>query len=79
MFNHGHTGEGWYKCDRCDNIRPMSMLVKQKGVRLCTDQCGPDNLDIERRQIEISLKRAQNQMEGADVRFLNETNGEEVW
>lgn len=46
--------EQWALCDRCQFNHPLSMLVRQKGLLLCTDHGCLDNLDVERRPYIIA-------------------------
>lgn len=64
------TGEQWQTCDRCGRLFPMSKLVKQKGLLVCTNRLTCfDDLTVERKDMEIeqALNTGVDQ-EGADTR-----------
>lgn len=60
-------GEQWRLCDRCGFNKPMSHLIRQKGLVVCTDTC-VDDLDVERRDRDVQRVLSTNTTEGADMR-----------
>lgn len=63
----------WDTCDRCGFLYPMSELVKQKGLLLCTrtNTCF-DDLTVERRPWVIEqVLGPQAEMEGSDLRVID--------
>lgn len=71
--NNNRKGEQWDFCDRCGFMFPMSQLVKQKGLLLCTrTQTCFDDLEIERRDIKImSILGEGVEQEGVDLRSID--------
>jgi predicted nucleic acid binding AN1-type Zn finger protein len=66
------VGEQWQTCDRCGFLYPMSKLVKQKGILICTYNKCFDNLDIDRRDLQIMQILGEGvQQEGADLRLVD--------
>ena len=62
--------EQWKLCDRCAFIHPLSLLVRQKGLLLCTDHGCLDNLDVERRSFIISRVVSQpGEFENEEVKL----------
>lgn len=62
----------WDTCQRCGFLFPMGMLVKQKGLLICTRPTCFDNLEVERRSqvIERTLSSGNDQ-EGVDLRAFD--------
>lgn len=71
-------GEQWDFCARCDFQYPESKFRFQKGLKLCP-QC-VDNLDVERRDAQISQILGHDHQENTDRRdsgmFFDETEGD---
>lgn len=63
--------EQWDICDRCGFLYPMSELIKQEELLVCTEKC-VDNLEIKRRAqiIEKTLANGVLQ-EGVDLRVVD--------
>jgi hypothetical protein len=63
----------WQSCDQCGRLFPMSSLVKQKGLLICTSTCF-DNLEVERRPwaiMQVMNPGAAQDQEGADLRTID--------
>lgn len=71
--NNNVRGEQWDRCDRCGLLFPMSQLVKQKGMLLCTRKYSCfDDLEIERRDIMImQILGTGVEQEGVDLRAID--------
>lgn len=66
------VGEQWDVCDRCGFLFPLSQLVKQKGLLICSRRTCFDNLEIERRERNIEqVLGAGVEQEGADMRVID--------
>lgn len=64
--------EQWQPCDRCGFMYPMSKLVVQKGLMLCTVMHCVDDLTVERRSLEIERTMAAGiEQEGVDLRMVD--------
>lgn len=74
MNTHIRRGEQWQPCARCGFMYPMSMLVVQKGLLICTRRHCFDNLMVERRSTTIEQVMNNNGAitEGADTRSERE-------
>lgn len=70
MSRNVSIGEQWRLCDRCGFWRPMSELQRQKGLVVCVHLC-VDDLDVERRQYDITRMLAIPTDEGADRREID--------
>jgi hypothetical protein len=73
--NNAIRRQQWSSCERCGRLFPMSSLVKQKGLMVCTAPLGCfDNLEVERRGVTIERVMnpgsAQDQ-EGVDTRAVD--------
>lgn len=70
MPNSGRrVGQQWDQCARCGRDYPIGRLTLQKGLLVCY-RCH-DNLQVERRHLEIQQALAVDSMEGADLRMLD--------
>lgn len=71
--NNNIHREQWDMCDQCGRWWPMSSLVKQKGLLVCTNtQTCFDNLDVESRDFEIMQVLGEGvDIEGADLRMVD--------
>jgi hypothetical protein len=62
----------WDTCDRCGFFFPMSQLVKQKGLLICTRRTCFDNLTVERIPWVIEQVLGPTpEVEGADMRVID--------
>lgn len=69
---NNRTGQQWDMCDRCGFMYPMSQLVKQKGLLICTTGKCFDNLVVERRPWTIMQVLGSGvDQEGADLRTID--------
>lgn len=72
--NNNIHHQQWDMCDRCGFMFPMSSLVKQKGLLVCTrrNTCF-DDLTVERRSWVIAqvLGITDLDIEGADLRVID--------
>lgn len=78
MPNRTYSGmQPWSTCDRCGFDYPLSQLVAQKGLKLCTKTC-LDNLDIEFRPYMIESVLSSSDQEGVSQTTEVQQNPEEV-
>lgn len=69
---NNRQGEQWDSCDQCGLLFPMSRLIKQKGLLICTRRSCFDDLEIERRQLMImQILGTGVEVEGADLRVID--------
>lgn len=64
-----HTGgsfQPWSTCDRCTFQFPVSKLISQNGLKVCTVTCY-DNVDIQYRPFIIGEVLAASDQEGVPV------------
>jgi hypothetical protein len=66
--NHGITGQTHRECDRCGFLYPIGKLRRQKGLLVCTERRCVDNLQIERRPLQIA-----DMLTDADGEFVDQT------
>ena len=64
----------WETCLRCGRLTPTGEMVYQKGLRICNRKGCFDNLEVERRAVEIiNILNAGVEEEGIDTRELEGT------
>lgn len=63
----------WGKCDRCKFEYPLSQLVMQKGLRVCTKTCY-DNTLIEERPLMIAQVLDDESELLGDERLIQDDN-----
>lgn len=67
--NNARKGEQWDTCMQCGFLFPMSRLVMQKGLLICTRRTCFDNLEPERReQVIQKVLGVGTEQEGVDLR-----------
>lgn len=72
--NNNVRRQQWGMCDRDGFFYPMSRLVKQKGLLVCTNSTCYDNLEVERRPFVIEQTMSPGSAEdteGADRRVID--------
>ena len=69
--NNARRYQQWQECDRCGFMYPMSELIVQKGLLICTEKCF-DNLTVEQRPWMImQVLGPTPEVEGADLRVID--------
>jgi hypothetical protein len=72
--HQGIQREEWSRCQRCNFEYPVSKLVIQKGLKVCTVTCF-DNTLVEERPMAIAQALGdQNELEDDDNRFTQDDN-----
>jgi len=74
--NHSNMNP-WSYCERCGFLYPLSSLVAQKGLRVCTQTCF-DNTDIEYRPYQIEEVLSDDSEEGVSMTYQVQQNPEEI-
>jgi len=67
----------WSYCERCGFLYPLSSLVAQQGLRVCTRTCF-DNTDIQYRPFAIEEVLSDGAEEGVSMTYQVQQNPEEI-
>jgi hypothetical protein len=62
----------WDYCDRCGFLYPITQLVMQKGLKVCTVTCFDNTLVEERELIIAAVLDDESEQQQDDDRLIND-------